>query len=164
MTSTPSARSVTSIRQRLTRRARADSAAAIVGQRQAALEGDGGRGQRVADVVRADEPQRHGRAAPRRVQRRTGPGRARRASTSAARTSASAASPNGEDPGARCATRIAGTSGSSALSTATPVGGQRLDQLALGLRDRLAGAELAEVRAADVEHDADPRAGRCSVR
>ena len=40
-----------------------------------------------------------------------------------------------------------------------PVGGQRLDQLALGLRDRLAAAELAEVRRADVEDDADLRRG-----
>ena len=38
-----------------------------------------------------------------------------------------------------------------------PVGGQRLDEFALGLRDRLAAAELAEVRAADVEHRADAR-------
>ncbi len=36
-------------------------------------------------------------------------------------------------------------------------GGQRLDQLALGLGDLLAAAELADVRGADVEHHADPR-------
>lgn len=37
--------------------------------------------------------------------------------------------------------------------------GQRLDQLALGLRDAFAGAELADVRGADVEHHADLRRG-----
>ena len=38
-------------------------------------------------------------------------------------------------------------------------GGQRLDELALRLRDRLPRAELAEVCAADVEHDPDPGRG-----
>ena len=36
-----------------------------------------------------------------------------------------------------------------------PVVGQRLDELALGCGDLLLGAELAEVRLADVEHQRD---------
>ena len=55
---------------------------------------------------------------------------------------------------------IAATLGSSALSTATPpaaAGRERLDQLALGLGHRVDRAELARVRAADVQHRADPR-------
>ena len=40
-----------------------------------------------------------------------------------------------------------------------PVGRQRLDQLALGLGDRVERAELAGVGPADVEHRADPRRG-----
>ena len=42
------------------------------------------------------------------------------------------------------------------------VGGQRLDDLALGLRDRLAAAELPDVGGADVEDRGDLRAARCA--
>ena len=92
------------------------------------------------------------------TQRERRPARRRRARTSSARTSASGAVPKVDDRarsvrGRACRAR----SGSSALSTTSVAG--RLDQLALGLGDALAAAELAEVGAADVEHDGDVRAG-----
>ena len=40
---------------------------------------------------------------------------------------------------------IADTASSSAFSTARPSSGKRLDELALGLRDRGSAAELAEM-------------------
>ena len=89
-------------------------------------------------------------------ERRAGPGRR--------------AGPVGPDVGARrladtsrpapeCGSPCRATSGSSAFRTATPPsvdGGQRLDELAFRLRDRLPRAELAEMSGADVEHDPDP--------
>ena len=51
------------------------------------------------------------------------------------------------------------TRGSSALRTAVPSVGQRLDEFALGDGDPLGAAELAEVRGADVEHHADAGPG-----
>ncbi len=75
--------------------------------------------------------------------------------TSSARTWASCP-PEGHDArgGAR---RHRGDERVVGVQHRDPVRGQRLDQLALGLRDRADRAELAQVRAPDVEHHPDPR-------
>ena len=158
ITSTPSARSVSSIRQRDAGTA-ALSASATASSGSPAVERDRGGSERVADVVRADEPQLHRRAA---VRRACSVNRARpssSSSTSSARTSARSRLAECDDPcrrarGHRRHERIVGVQHGDA------VGGQRLDQFALGLRDRLAAAELAEMRGADVEHHADAAAAR----
>ena len=132
------------------------------------LEGRGRGAQRVGDVVLADQAQLHrdarappawqheGRAAGVVEPHLLGPhvgGGACPASTHA-----------GALAGAR--SRMATTRRSSALSTTSAgvvaVRLHRLDELALGLRDRLDRAELAEVRRADVELDRDVRAGEAA--
>ena len=80
-------------------------------------------------------------------------------STSAARTAQSAARPTRHDPGRRPVGHRAHRAVVAVEDGDTAVGGgrQRLDQLTLGRRDRRAAAELAQVRRADVEDDADAR-------
>ena len=96
--------------------------------------------------ARVAQPERSGR-----------PGR--RARTSVARTSR-VGEPERDHAGGGAGAPSPRPARSSALSTATPSAGSAPDQLALRARDRLAGAELAEVGAADVEHHRDAGAAR----
>ena len=85
------------------------------------------------------------------------PGAARRpASTSSARTSRLGDRPTVTTRAAR-ARRHRGDGRVVGVEHRHPVGGQRLHQLALRRGDRLRRAELAQVRAPDVEHHPDPR-------
>ena len=59
---------------------------------------------------------------------------------------------------------IASTRGVVGIEHGDTVVGQCLDQFALGLRHRVATAELAEMRGADVEHDTDAAAAQCPHR
>ena len=90
------------------------------------------------------------------TQRVRRPGRARPARPSSARTSASGGLADQHHRGRgprrhRPHPRVVG------VEHRHPVRRQRLDQLALGRRDRVDRAELADVRDADVDHHADPR-------
>ena len=138
---------MTSIRHRL-RRLAADSAAATLAGGQPGVERDGGRGQRVADLVRADQAQRDVGAAPvarapagtRRapVVERARPRPARRRRRGAER----------DHPARAVRAAIAAHQRVVGVEHRDPVRRQRLDQLALGLRrSRSRDAELAEVRA-----------------
>ena len=121
-------------------------------------QGDRGRREGVADVVGADQAQPHRHVRPAGVQRERGP-----AEVVEAHVGGPDVGPLGRAErhdagrgarGHRGHERVVGVEHGDA------VGRQRLDQFALGLRDRLARAELAEVRGADVEHDADAAAAR----
>ena len=173
MTTSPSARSCTSIRhcerwsiaRRLSAiRSSASPAASAVAAVAAALVAWCSPSSRQRDVLgRPAVGQVEGRARPRSSTcdvRRAGRRRPPRDRTSRTRACVRSA--------------IAATSGSSALSTARAVAAQRLDELALGhARSCSWRAELADVGLADVEHQRDVgrrdltaarRGGRCRAR
>ena len=157
MTVTPSARSKTSIRRVETSRS-SPSAGAELGQRHARARGPPPRRRGVLPTW--CRPVSASRTGARPVRGRPGCTTARPRSssvTSTARTVGVGRLADEHHRGPGCGSPSRRTRGSSALSTASAVRRQRLDQLALGRGDRLDRAELADVRDADVEHHADPR-------
>ena len=147
------ARSATSIRQRLTRLRRGERSA-TAGSGIAQLQGDGGGGQRVGDLVLAVSRQPPPRRRPAGGDEREAGRPASSSVTSAARTSAAAPVPKVTT---RAAVRaaIAATSGSSAFSTASPSAGSASTSspLARATASRLPNSPRCAT--ADVEHDAD---------
>ena len=120
-----------------------------------ALERGGDDGERVADVVRAGEPQRDLRRPGRRLdgERRAAEGVQADVDGADVRVHRG---PDGDHAGAGAGPHLRDL-GVVRVEDGEPVRAQRLDELALGLRDRLLRAELADVGDADVEDDGDVR-------
>jgi len=129
-----------------------------VGERHAALERDGGGGERVTDLMAADETQPHRHTGACDVQREAGAAEVVERHVVGTQVRAGRRT-YGDDSRGRSRghpehERVVG------IEHRYSPGGrgrQCLDQLALGGGDARAAAELAEVRAADVEDDADAR-------
>ena len=118
---------------------------------QARVERDRRCRERVGDVVLADQAEPHRRRGAVRVQREGCASGAVEGDVGGAHVAVRAEGPNARNR-ARAHTedeRVVG------VQDGETVGRQRLDELALRRGDRLARAELAEMRAADVEHRAD---------
>ena len=137
---------------------------AISSDGHAQLMGDGGRGERVRHVVLTVQPHGHIAAPGGCVQRESGLSVLREPDILGTYVGVRRPRRRGaRGPSVRDA--MARTSGSSALSTASRrPRAERLDELALRLRDLLAAAELADVGGADVQHERRSRGGVSSVR